>query len=54
MLTEIHRQATDNPIIYLASKVRNKVPLQIGKYGSSVVTNKFIKDEVFAAPPLPD
>lgn len=49
MLTEIHRQAAGNPIIELATKVRNKETLELGRYGSSKVTNKFLKDEVFGA-----
>lgn len=37
MLTEIHRQARDNPIIQLASVVREGGRLQPGKYGDSSV-----------------
>lgn len=37
MLTEIHRQAEGNPIIEMATRVRGKKPLQIGKYGESEV-----------------
>lgn len=37
MLTEIHRQAKDNPIIYLATEVRNGRKLKIGSYGESQV-----------------
>ena len=40
MLTEIHRQAKDNPIIAMATKVRNKEALPLGKYGESVVMEK--------------
>lgn len=40
MLTEIHRQAKDNPIIYMATRVREKNPLEYGTYGDSLVTNK--------------
>lgn len=40
MLTEIHRQARDNPILELATKVRNGQTLLPGQYGtSSVVTS---------------
>ncbi len=40
MLTEIHRQATDNPIIHLAQEVREGRGLKHGDYGSSrVVTD---------------
>lgn len=49
MLTEIHRQALDNPIIYLATKVRNLETLQAGNFGDSKVTKKFIKDEIMNA-----
>lgn len=49
MLTDIHRQALDNPIIYLASKVRNKNYLKIGDYGDSSVTNKIWKKDFFGA-----
>lgn len=37
MLTEIHRQARDNPIISLATKVRKGEPLRLGTYGESMV-----------------
>ena len=37
VLTEIHRQALDNPIIQMATDVRAKKRLKIGKYGSSKV-----------------
>jgi exodeoxyribonuclease-5 len=37
MLTEIHRQARDNPIIDLATKVRQGEPLLDGPYGDSLV-----------------
>ncbi len=40
MLTEIHRQARDNPIIYLATQVRNGERLQPGRYGESVVLSR--------------
>lgn len=33
MLTEIHRQAADNPIIRMATEVRNEKPLSLGDYG---------------------
>jgi exodeoxyribonuclease-5 len=41
MLTEIHRQAKDNPIIYLATQVREGQRIYPGVYGDSI-----IKDEV--------
>jgi ATP-dependent exoDNAse (exonuclease V) alpha subunit len=40
MLTEIHRQAAENPIIYMATKVRNGEQLKVGNYGSSRVIGK--------------
>ncbi len=40
MLTEIHRQALDNPIIQMATKVRLHEPLNLGKYGNSQVCTK--------------
>ena len=40
MLTEIHRQALDNPIIYLATLVREGNALKVGDYGESSVLPK--------------
>lgn len=40
MLTEIHRQALDNPIIAMATQVREKRPLQLGNYGESCVVEQ--------------
>ena len=40
MLTEIHRQARDNPIIHLATMLRNERMPKIGTYGESKITNK--------------
>lgn len=37
MLTEIHRQAKDNPIIALSIAIREKQPLQLGTYGDSKI-----------------
>ena len=39
MLTEIHRQAKDNPIIYLATRVREGQSLISGKYGDSIISD---------------
>lgn len=39
MLTEIHRQAGDNPIIQLATTIRNGKMPKVGSYGSSLVSN---------------
>lgn len=40
MLTEIHRQALDNPIVYMATEVRLGRDLAVGRYGDSRVTRK--------------
>lgn len=40
MLSEIHRQAEGNPIIHLATKVRQKERLEEGEYGDSVVCQR--------------
>lgn len=40
MLTEIHRQAQDNPIIALATQVREQRGLAVGSYGSSRVVER--------------
>lgn len=40
MLTEIHRQAAESPIIRLATKVRNNEFLEVGKYGNCEVVAK--------------
>lgn len=40
MLTEIHRQARDNPIIHLATRVRDGLPLERGAYGESAVIGR--------------
>jgi exodeoxyribonuclease-5 len=40
LLTEIHRQARDNPIIEMATRVREGRDLPLGSYGSSKVVSK--------------
>ncbi len=40
MLTEIHRQAGDNPIIRMATDVREGRSLSLGNYGSSKIITK--------------
>lgn len=35
MLTEIHRQAEESPILRMATKVRNKEPLELGEWGDN-------------------
>jgi exodeoxyribonuclease V len=40
MLTEIHRQAAESPIIHLATKVRLGETLSLGDYGTSKIISK--------------
>jgi exodeoxyribonuclease-5 len=40
LLTEIHRQDADNPILHLAHTVRSGGTLKVGKYGRSEVISK--------------
>jgi exodeoxyribonuclease-5 len=40
MLTEIHRQAAENPIIRMSIDVREGRGLKVGEYGSSLVTQQ--------------
>lgn len=49
MLTEIHRQAKDNPIIRLATDVRSGKPLAHGWYGESGVIEKPTKEMALSA-----
>jgi len=51
MLTDIQRQAADNPIIRLATRVRNGQPLSLGSYGESRVINQcdITPDDALAA-----
>lgn len=49
MLTEIHRQARDNPIIHLATLVRNGEQLQPGDYGDSQVIARANQEIALAA-----
>jgi exodeoxyribonuclease V len=51
MLTEIHRQAADNPIIRMSMDVREGRGLSYGQYGESKVipTSQVNKDEILAA-----
>jgi exodeoxyribonuclease-5 len=48
MLTEIHRQARDNPIIYLATQVRNKIMPDIGEYETSLVTERIATTDLLS------
>ncbi len=45
MLTEIHRQAAENPIIAMATRVRNREPLELGNYGDSRIVEKVTASE---------
>ena len=50
MLDEIHRQAEDNPIIHMATVVRNGVQLSLGDYGSSrVIDSSMLNAEMALA-----
>lgn len=49
MLTEIHRQAKDNPIIYLATMVRNGDLPEEGTYGDSRVVSKISSKDALDA-----
>lgn len=40
MLVDIHRQAADNPIIAMATRVRNQEQLNLGTYGNSSVIGR--------------
>ncbi len=40
MLTEVHRQAKDNPIVHLSMKVREGGSLEIGTYGESRIIRR--------------
>lgn len=46
MLTEIHRQARDNPIVYLATAVREGKRLMPGQYGDSLVTKSIMTKDL--------
>lgn len=49
MLTEIHRQARDNPIVELATRVRNGERLRVGEYGDSAVIHRATPELALAA-----
>lgn len=49
MLTEIHRQARDNPIIEMATRVRQGQALQQGSYGDSQVIGRATPELALAA-----
>lgn len=48
-LTEIHRQAKDNPIIHLATLLRNEQMPKLGTYGESRVMNKLTTSDILEA-----
>jgi exodeoxyribonuclease-5 len=48
MLTDIHRQAADNPIIAMATQTREEQGLALGNYGDSLVIEKAHINESFA------
>lgn len=52
MLTEIHRQAKDNPIIYLATQVRQGTMPDYGDYDESRVIEKMSSKDVLEADQL--
>jgi exodeoxyribonuclease-5 len=52
MLTEIHRQSKDNPIIYLATQVREQIMPDFGEYGESRVLEKISTKDVLEADQL--
>lgn len=48
MLTEIHRQALDNPIIYMSTEIREGRDLSYGRYGESrVLRPKKLTDDFY-------
>lgn len=54
MLTEIHRQAEENPIIVMATKIRLGESLELGPYGESryITKNEIDREEVVEADQL--
>lgn len=49
MLTEIHRQAKDNPIVYLATQIRNGIYPDFGDYGESRIVSKISSKDALDA-----
>ncbi len=49
MLTEIHRQAKDNPIVYLATQIRNGIYPDVGDYDESRVLTKISSSDFISA-----
>lgn len=58
MLTEIHRQAADNPIIRISMDIREGRRLSLGQYGDSIVARRldvskdWVRDQVLQADQL--
>lgn len=48
-LQEIHRQAKDSPIIYLATLARQGKRLPLGTHGNCIVTRESLEEEALAA-----
>ena len=46
MLTQVHRQALDNPIIRMSMDIRNGVGLKAGQYGDSLVSDGMAREDV--------
>jgi exodeoxyribonuclease-5 len=49
MLTEVHRQARDNPILDMATRVRNGEHLPYGSYGASSVVPSYNPNDALSA-----
>lgn len=49
MLTEVHRQALDSPVLWLATEVREGRTLALGRYGDSAVVSSVAPEEVLSA-----
>jgi len=51
MLTEIHRQAADNPIIHMSMDIRDGIPLKYGDYADSKIISRrqVSREEVLAS-----
>lgn len=42
MLTDVERQAAENPVLWLATQIRNGEPLKMGSYGQSEVISRSV------------
>lgn len=49
MLTEIHRQAAENPVIWVASQIRQGIYPDYGTYGDSKIVSKITSTEFMEA-----